>query len=458
MDYVTDILCEFAFSLDYNDLSEMTINQTKKFITDYFASSLAGFCVNKTFNNAVLKTVRSLGGNPQSSVLFERVKYPAPTAAFVNAAYAHGADLDDGNRMSAGHIGAHVISSVFALAEQRNLFWKDVIAAINVGYDFFNRIGSAAQPALYNKGFHSTGVVGCIASSAACARLLKLSKKSVYDSISIAAVQANGLIIIDESGQGCKPVNPANAARTGVLSALLAEQGIDSPFHPLESRKGWYHAFADQIKEKCITRELGRTFTINESYLKIYPSCRHTHSAIDAILALRNQLFKSKDCDVKFIKKINVFIYPNAIKSAGNVVLPRNRDEAKFSISFSIAVAFFKGSFTLEDLECRNISPEIQYLAGLVQLIPDTTMEDSERGIRGARVEIILQNNVSVEKTVLTPKGEGNNPLTWEDLEKKLSDCAKLFSRQHHAEKIFSLCREIDSETNFSYPGSVLSG
>lgn len=33
-------------------------------------------------------------------------------AAFMNAVYAHGADMDDGNRKSAGHIGAHVISSV----------------------------------------------------------------------------------------------------------------------------------------------------------------------------------------------------------------------------------------------------------------------------------------------------------------------------------------------------------
>ena len=32
--------------------------------------------------------------------------------AFLNALYAHGADLDDGNSKSAGHIGASVISAV----------------------------------------------------------------------------------------------------------------------------------------------------------------------------------------------------------------------------------------------------------------------------------------------------------------------------------------------------------
>ena len=456
MNYVTNILCEFALSLDYNSLSEETVIQTKKFITDYFASSLAGFSVNRTFNDAVLNTVQSLGGNPQSSVLLEKNKYPAPAAAFVNASYAHGADLDDGNRMSAGHIGTHVISSVFALAEQRNLCWKDVIAAINVGYDFFNRIGGSAQPDLYNKGFHSTGVVGSIASGAACARLLKLNKKSIYDSISIAAIQSGGLIIIDESGQSCKPINPANAAKTGVFSALLAEQGIDSPQYPLESGKGWYHAFTDNVKENYITRELGHTFTINQSYLKIYPSCRHTHSAIDAVLELRKKFTFSKNFDVKSIKKINVYIYPNAIKSAGNIVLPKNRDEAKFSIAFSVSVALFKGIFTLEDLELSNISPEIKYLAESVRLIPDRTMENPEKGIRGAQVEIVLQNHVSLKQTVLIPKGEGNNPLTWEDLERKLFECAKPLTQQYRAKKLLDFCKTIDPDKNFTYPGFIL--
>ena len=87
-------------------------------------------------------------------------------AAFMNAVYAHGADMDDGNRKSAGHIGAHVISSVFALGEKLGVTWKDIIVAINVGYEFFNRIAGAAQPGLYNRGFHSTGIAGAMACGA----------------------------------------------------------------------------------------------------------------------------------------------------------------------------------------------------------------------------------------------------------------------------------------------------
>lgn len=456
MENVTDILCDFAFSLNYSSFSEMTITQTKKFIVDYFSSSLAGYKLNQSFNSAVLNVFRGLEGKCQSSVLFEKNKYPAPTAAFVNAVYSHGADLDDGNRISAGHIGTHVISSVFALAESQNSSWKDVIMAINVGYEFFNRIGGAAQPALYNKGFHSTGVAGTLASAAACAKLLGLDKKGIYNGVSIAAIQSGGLIIIDESGQGCKPINPANAARAGMISALLAAQGVEGPRNPLESKKGWFHAFSDERNTDLITEGLGTTFTINESYLKIYPTCRHTHSCMEAALELRKKLLDANSLNPEMIKEIQVYTYPSAIKSAGAITIPNSAEEAKFSMAFAFAVALFKGGFGLKDLDPSTAPAEVSELARLVHLAPDPSMENREKGIRGARVEIFLQNGLSFEKTILTPKGEGKDSLTWEDLEKKMLSCGQSLTQPCRSQRLFDACKNMDEDAPFSYLASIL--
>ena len=82
------------------------------FIADYYAASIAGYRVNKQFNKVVMSIIKEDSGTEQASILFEKKKYPVTNAAFMNAVYAHGADMDDGNRKSAGHIGAHVISSV----------------------------------------------------------------------------------------------------------------------------------------------------------------------------------------------------------------------------------------------------------------------------------------------------------------------------------------------------------
>lgn len=456
MENITDILCQFAVSLKYEKLPESTIDQTKKFITDYFAASLAGMVVNHGFNSAVLNIIKSFGGTPQASILLEKSKFSSAEAAYMNAIYAHGADLDDGNRLSAGHIGAAVISSVFALAETRKTYWRDIFTAINVGFDFFNRIGGAAQPSLYNKGFHSTGIVGALAAAAACSKLLGLSKKQIYNSVSLAAVQASGLIIIDETGQGCKPINPANAAKTGVVSTLLAEQGVEAPLYPLESNKGWFHAFSDGINTNYIFQGLGEKFTIDESYLKIYPTCRHTHSCIEAALEIRKQMIENGLRLGSQIEKIEVYTYASAIKSAGSIRIPRNSDEAKFSIRYAIAMALYKGKFELKDLNPTNVVDEVKRIINIIEIVQDNVLENRSKGIRGARVKIVMKNKKVFESSVLKPKGEGDEKLGWRDIEEKLYNCGKGILAENLLHKLLEECKNIREDKLYSYPALLL--
>ncbi|MBP3704631.1 MAG: MmgE/PrpD family protein, partial [Clostridia bacterium] len=254
---ITSRIVRYVSDLRFEDLTEAAIEQTRMFIADYFAACFAGYRINVELNDKVLQLMNRMGGCAESTVLFSGQKLPAGNAAFLNAVYAHGADMDDGNRKAAGHIGAHVMSAVFAVAETVRASWKDVFTAIVAGYEVFNRVAGAAQPGLYNKGFHSTGVGGAPACAAACAKLLGLDYDGIYNAVSLAAIQSSGLIIIDESGQCCKPINPANAARTGVISAQLAQLGLESSRNPLESRKGWFNAFSNAIDEEVFFEGLG---------------------------------------------------------------------------------------------------------------------------------------------------------------------------------------------------------
>lgn len=418
---------------------------------------MAGYKINHTFNSSVLDVFKTFNGSGPSSVLFEKNRYSVPTAAFLNALYAHGADLDDGNKISAGHIGTHVISAVFALAESLNSTWKDVIPAIIIGYEFFNRIGASAQPCLYNKGFHSTGVIGGIASAAACAKLIGLDKKQMYNAISLAALQANGLIIIDESGQACKPINPANAARIGIESTLLSAQNIDAPQYPLESNKGWFHAFAEEINTDVIFKDLGTKFTINSSYLKLYPTCRHTHACIEAVCEIRNDILTEINQSSTYISKILVYAYPSAIRSAGTIINPRNAQEAKFSIAYAISIAFQKGRFSLVDLEPSHAPIKTKELAEKVKLISDPSMENRELGTRGVKVQVLLANGTIFEKKINTPRGEGNAPLSWIDIENKMIMCAESLLSEVTAKKLVLFCKNIRNTQQFSYPINILS-
>lgn len=420
MQDITSRLSRFIADLRYEQLPEAVVEQVKLFIADYYAACFAGYRINTGLNAPVLELMLEMGGSEESTVLFSDKKLPASNAAFINAAYAHGADMDDGNRKAAGHIGTHVMAAVFALAEARNANWKDVVTAIVAGYEVFNRVAGAAQPSLYNKGFHSTGVGGSLACAAACAKLLNLDEKGIYNAVSLSAIQSSGLIIIDESGQGCKPINPANAARTGVISAQLAQKGLESSRNPLESKKGWFNAFSDGIDEEVLFGQLGETYTICESYLKLYPSCRHTHCCIDGILALREEILADGE-QPDGIESIDVTIYPSAIKSAGHTPYPATADEVKFSIQYCIAAALLKGRFGLDELE---IVEGYQTVVPKITLIPEPSMEDRKAGIRGARLDVRMASGRTYSQTVLIPKGEAKKPLGWPDIRRKLSQCA----------------------------------
>ncbi|MCR4749882.1 MAG: MmgE/PrpD family protein [Lachnospiraceae bacterium] len=441
MNRITEQLCEYALTMRNESLSKEVVDHIKMHVLDYYAAGFSGYEINRDFNRINEEILFDTGGKAESTVLFSDIKLPSFHAAYMNALYAHGADMDDGNSKAAGHISTHVIPAVLALAETVECTWKDVFTAINTGYDFFDIVAGIAQPSLYRKGFHSTGIAGGIACAAACAQILKLDKKQMYNAVSLAAVQSSGLIIIDESGQECKPVNPANAARTGVLSALMALKGVNAPENPLESRKGWFNAFSDikDLEEYELKKD-----TIIDCYIKLYPTCRHTHSCIEAAEAIHERL-KPEDK----ILRIDINIYENAIRSAGGIRNPGTPDEAKFSIAYATAIALKNGTFTLQDLRNIDHSDAITDLEAKVNLIADADMIDPSGTQRGCRMTIMTVDGKEYSETVPYPKGERDKKLTWDEFKEKYFRCAKDVVNKSEAEKILNMYMELQLRDSF---------
>lgn len=415
---ITERICDFASELKYEDLPERTINRTADSIVDYVASVYAGFKLNYRFNAALLDVVEGASGNGCSSVFFSRRKIDPQNAAMLNAAYCHGADIDDGNKAAMGHVATHVISALSALAEERGASWGSFVSAMVVGYDVFCRLASSVQPHLVHRGFHSTGMAGGIACAAACAKLIGLGKDGIRDAVAIEATQASGLLLVGESCQEVKPLNPARAAQTGIFSALLSEKGVKGPSRPLESEKGWCHAVSPSVDAKRLLDDLGRRFSIDECYMKPYPSCRHTHCGIEAAKLIRESV------EVEKIESIELRTYSNAIDLAGRIDVPASPSEAKFSIAYTLAKMLATGHFSISDLDVSSIDPLTESLVSKTRLVADDSFERIDEGIRGARLRIVVSGGGERSKTVLIPKGDPENPLSRTDLIEKLAGCA----------------------------------
>ena len=448
MQELNAFLSNFIYQFDYSTLSSNVIKETKRFIVDYFAACFAGYKNNKSFNKIVREVICETHSYGACSVFLDKDgRYSTLDSAFMNALYCHGADMDDGNKKAMGHIGCHTISTAFSVGQEVHSSGKEIIEAIIIGYELFNRISSAVQPGLVRRGFHSTGTAGCIACAGVAAKLYKLNEEQIYNAISFAAVQSSGLIVITESGQACKPINPANAARIGIFSAKCAKKGLRAPKNIFESKRGWFHAMSDGVDLSFVFDGLGKGFTILESYIKPYPSCRHTHCGIEAAFRLKNELTKHR-IDEQSIKCINVYIYKNAINVAGQVIQPTSEEESKFSIHFAVAYSLIHGHFTLSDL--KNYNDELtQGLIKKIRLIEDSSMENIKNSVRGCKISVFLNDGRELSSTVLVPKGEAPNPITNEELIEKLMDCMDGVCDCSKAKSIIENVNAIDSIDSF---------
>lgn len=449
MDY-SKILSDFCAELKYEDIPQSTIEYTKLLLIDYFAAAIAGCRINKVFNDAVEKTVFDMGGKPESRVLYHDIKLPAPLAALINGVYSHGADMDDGHKASRGHPACATMPAVLALAETLPVSGRDVLKAIVIGYEFMVRLSAAVMPEhLTKRGFHSSATAGTIGATMACASLMKLDHEKAYYALGLGCTQASGLMLLSESGQSMKPLNPGKAAFSGILATrILAAGPVVGAQHPLESEKGFFRAFGEEIHYNELTDGLGRDFRIAGSYMKPYPSCRHTHAGIEAMEALNMQID-----DLDGIETINEYTYPTAISVAGRPEnqFPTSADGAKFSIAYTACCALVNGTFGLDDLErAGNCDKRITEMSKKFNMIPDESKEDIANGIRGCTVEIIMKDGRRFVEDVAVPKGDAETPMSLDDMRTKLAACAGSRISAQRQEQIISAILGLDKRENFN--------
>ena len=320
-----------------------------------------------------------------------------------------------------------------------------MLLALATGYEAYIRISSAAQPGLVKHGFHSTGMAGTLACAAACARLYHLDAQGIEDAIALATTMTGGLLSYGDSRPAIKPLNPGKAAENGVFAAMLANGGMQGPTEALEGQNGWFHAVTDVVDEECLKGS--DHLLLHDCYFKLYPSCRHTHCGIDAGVALHKQ---AKAAD---IEAVNVYIYPNAIKLAG-IKYPRNQDETKFSIQYTLACALLNGTYGIADMDPPKMTEEVVSLIDKIHLVPDETMENRAKGIRGTRVELVMADGKHLEKTILVPKGDPENPLTREDIIAKLRTCAKGQATDEELMALVDAINKIEGKELFRNPMS----
>ena len=400
---MTDTFISNLLSIRPDKLSDKVYFVASRCFIDYLACTLAGA---KSFQSAVASAFCI---HRQSSMQIE---------ALFRGMNSHVTELDDGHRKGAVHVGGTVFSALLSVAQHVNIPSRDFLFGAIIGYETTVRLACAIQPGNKARGYHATGTCGTVGAALGIAAALHYSAAQMKTTLSAAVTSAAGVLEMQEDDSDLKPYNVGRAAMDAVVAAFIGRNGLCGPKDPLGGKRGFLKVMTDTPHPEFLTDFNSETLCIEQIYQKTYAACRHAHPAIEAALALRN------DIDIEQIEKIEVRAYRLAVAGHDHTQI-HSVGSAKMSIPFGVAVALVTGSAGLASYSEKTILDEkILELTRKVVIMEDGELTALCPEKRASILTIHLSDGKTQTKRVDYPKGEPENPLTKEELEEKFRELA----------------------------------
>ena len=386
--------------------------------------------------DTLVRVLGTFGAGDGSTLLGRPDRLAAPEAAFVNAVSANLLDYDDTHLPTVIHPAAPVAAPLLALAEARGLAGRAVLEAFVLGAETECRIGNAVSPGHYARGWHITATCGVFGAAAAVARVLGLSSARSAHALGIAASQSAG--VVENLATAAKNVGIGNAARNGILAALLAEAGYEAAPAALEGRLGWAQASGGGDGWAAAMAGLGEHWELLANTYKPYPCGIVLHAVIDACLALRRQHGIAAD------QVAAVMVQGNALLLARGDRVVNNERDARISIQHCAAVALLHGRAGIgEFTEAAAHDPAVAQLRRKV-----VATLAAEMPVGAAAVAIDLADGRRLTHTVLAARGSRESPLTDRELSEKTTDLMREAGLAANAAPLLERLWALEHETD----------
>lgn len=338
-------------------------------------------------------------------------------AAFANAAFGHGAELDDYGVDSGTHSGSVVVPVALAVAEAVGSTGPELYEAIGAGYDVGWVLGRAIRRPLHERGHHTHAVIGTFSATATAGKLLGLTPSELAHAFGIAGSHASGTMEYDQTGGEVKRAHSGIAALSGIHSALLARAGLTGPFAIFEGRRGIFRVLAGATGDVELTYE--RYAGVRRNGLKQYPVTASQHSPITVL----ERLVQSAGFEAEDVVGIEVVADAALILHIGTIYEPEEVIQAQFSLPFSLAVRLLKGRNDIRDYTDPDVwhDPEVLALARKVRFTADEKLHGAKFT---CTVTVELRDGRVLSGETHHAKGHADDPLTTDEVRMKFHDLA----------------------------------
>ena len=404
-------LARFIADSHWTDVPAPVRHAAKRALLNFVGAAIGG-----SRDAAIERAAAALAlckGPAQAAVIGREERFDCLNAAFLNAASGNVHDFDDTHHPTVVHPTSPVAPAPLALAEQRRTAGADLLHALILGMETACRLGNVVTLQHYIRGWHITSTCGAVGAAAAAARLLRLGHPAALAALGLGANQACGFV--ESLGSMAKSISVGNAARNGLLAALLAREGYTAAPETLEGARGFAHVMSDDPRIAALTDRLGEHWEMMANALKPYPCGIVLHPVIDACLEIQARHRLAPDRIGRVVVRGNPLLRQRTDRPQ-----PQSGRTASVSAQHSVAICFLFADAGIERYtdECVR-SPAVQALGSRVHM-----EDDGAFAIEAAQVVVDTADGQTFEAQIPNALGSLARPMTDAQVEAKVRGLA----------------------------------
>jgi 2-methylcitrate dehydratase PrpD len=406
-------LAAFAAGLRFEAIPEPVVRKTEDLLVDWFGSAVAGHGARPVESITLFALSQGPADGP-SEVLTTRARTSPYLAAMANAAASHVAEQDDVHNGSVFHPATVVFSPALAVAQALGASGPALLTACVAGYEVGIRVGEFLGRSHY-KVFHTTGTAGTLAAAAAVGHLLGLDAAQMRHAFGSAGTQSAGLWEFLRTAADSKQLHTAHAAGAGLMAAYLAQDGFTGAADIFDGPQGMAAGMSSDADPARLVDGLGTRWATAETSFKWHASCRHTHPAADALLAvMREHSLQPAD-----IARVVTHVHQGAIDVLGSVVRPVTVHQSKFSMGTVLALVAQHGHAGLAEFDRDFLSEPTQALRDRVAMVLDPEVDGAYPRRWIGKVTVTTTDGRVLHGRVDEPKGDPGNTLSRDEITAK---------------------------------------
>lgn len=431
MSHETRTLAEFIATTRFSDLPHGVVHEAQRHILDTLGAAVCGSTSDSA--EATRRATAHLSGTGDCTVIGRRARSNPFNAALTNGTAAYSTLMDD-FYSSRGfvHPGNHVIPAALAMGEHLSSGGAALITAVVVGYEVSCRVADAVGDSQDEMGLYMGSTNPHFGAAATAASLLNLEGERVCHALGLAGAQASGIkergLVMNIS----QAFHAGHAASSGVLSGILAAEGLCAGDTVFEGANGYLAVFSRDADASQLVDGLGSAFRLGQVGFKLYPAAAPMAASIDAAITLQRQ----HHLHPSMIDAVTVRTHSMSLR-AHDRPSASERLEALRSTQYCVARGLIYGQLSPSDFDAEKLAdPAVRALMARVHMAVDSEMDRNAPQRYGSRVLVHTTDGRTLEAMVECPHGTPGVPLADDEVTTKFFELAVPLLGRRRAEMI----------------------